>query len=389
MRITFMAHISIAEPIGAAVASDAATRPLVGVLGTRGFPDVQGGVERHCEELYTRLPSPESVVVFTRAPYNRNRPARSTHHGVRLQKVWSPTRTSLEAIAHSLAAVWRARTEGVRVLHVHAIGPGLVVPVARLLGLKVVFTHHGFDYTRQKWGRFARTALRLGEWCAVRFANEVLVVSREVQLSLRDRFGRESTFAPNGVEDPTPDAVDQPREEFAVMVARIVPEKGWHVLFDAVRIGTGIPHIVGIGAADHASAYSARIARESPETVEMLGALPHHEVLARLQRARVFVLPSSHEGLPIAVLEALACSTIVVASDIAPHREIITDGVNGFLFRTGDAGDLARALRQAWTLSADRRAEVAREGRATLDREYRWSRTVRAVAEAYARLLAA
>lgn len=65
-------------------------------------------------------------------------------------------------------------------MHVHAIGPGLVIPLLRVMGKKVVFTHHGPDYDRQKWGFVAKKILLLGERWAVRYANEVIVISEVI-----------------------------------------------------------------------------------------------------------------------------------------------------------------------------------------------------------------
>lgn len=65
-------------------------------------------------------------------------------------------------------------------MHIHAIGPALLTPMARLLGMKVVFTHHGPDYDRNKWGTAAKTILKLGERMGTKYANEVIVISEVI-----------------------------------------------------------------------------------------------------------------------------------------------------------------------------------------------------------------
>src|SRR5207245_7537994 len=122
---------------------------------------------------------------------------------------------------------------------------------------------------------------------------------------------------------------------YAIAVARLVPEKGWDVLFRALMASTRVRALVGVGGADHGSAYAGALLASPPASAMMLGPCSHDEVLSLVARARVFVLPSSHEGLPIALLEALALGTPVVASDIEPHREIIDHEDNGMHFRTG------------------------------------------------------
>jgi hypothetical protein len=73
------------------------------------------------------------------------------------------------------------------VLHIQAIGPALMAPLARLLGLHVVVTHHGPDYEREKWGRLARMALRAGEAWGMRFSDGRIVISQTIRKLVRDK----------------------------------------------------------------------------------------------------------------------------------------------------------------------------------------------------------
>src|SRR5690606_40029425 len=118
------------------------------------------------------------------------------------------------------------------ILHIHAVGPGLLSPLARILGLKVVTTHHGYDYDREKWGSMAKRVLRLGERLSVRTSNAAIAVSRDVMQTMKRRHGRELTHIPNGVSVSPAVAASDVLAEFGlecrryiVMVARIVPEK--------------------------------------------------------------------------------------------------------------------------------------------------------------------
>src|SRR5262245_24346384 len=114
------------------------------VLGTRGFPDVQGGIEKHCQDIYRRLVEMGCQVTgLARTPYVGNEPY--TYKGVNIEPLFSPRQKYLEAIAHTFLGVLKARLMGPDILHIHAIGPSLCVPLARLLGMKVVITHHGPD----------------------------------------------------------------------------------------------------------------------------------------------------------------------------------------------------------------------------------------------------
>ncbi len=355
---------------------------MIAVVGTRGFPNVQGGIERHCEELYSRLAARGvEIMVFTRSPYVPTAKRWSLWQGILLRKVWTPRQKSLEAIWHSVAALLLARLAGIKVIHIHATGPGLVVPLARLLGFQVVFTHHGRDYMRDKWSSLAKMVLRTGERWATRYAHQVLAVSHEMESWIRKQFDREAMYAPNGitVSERTREQVEKTLASFslqpqtyAVTVARLVPEKGIHDLLEAVAHSDEIPLLVVVGDADHRSTYAAKLKERLPGKVRFVGGQPHETTLDLVHGARFFSLPSYHEGLPIALLEALACRTPVVASNINPHREIITPGVHGWLTPPGDIPELQAALREAWAIDENQRRVLTKRGIDMIAERFSW-----------------
>ena len=168
------------------------------VTGTRGIPHIPGGVEKHCQELYPLIAKAgHEVILATRTPYVRERLVE--WHGVTLSHIYAPHKKSLEAIVHTFLALLKARRYHPDIVHIHAVGPALLVPVARLLGLKVVFTNHGPDYDREKWGGLAKGVLRLGEKLGGRWANEVIVISNVIRKIIQRRCGREANLIYNGV----------------------------------------------------------------------------------------------------------------------------------------------------------------------------------------------
>ena len=123
------------------------------VTGTRGIPSIQGGVETHCEELYPLMLSSGNIhiMLICRSAYISKEKRRINYKGIDLKTLYSPKSKSFEAIVHTFLTVLYAAYKRPDILHIHAIGPNLLTPLARLLGLKVVMTHHGPDYERQKW----------------------------------------------------------------------------------------------------------------------------------------------------------------------------------------------------------------------------------------------
>lgn len=355
-------------------------RPLrIAFLGLRGFPGVQGGVETHAEHLCPLLAELGcEVEVIVRSPYM---PAAkgAGWHGVRFVRVWSPRSRGLEAIVHTFLGVLVAAVRRPDVLHIQAIGPALMTPLARLLGLKVVVTHHGPDYDRQKWGRFARWALRLGERWGMRFSNARIVISQVIRDLVQEKHGVESALIPNGVTLPElPDSVGALTRfgllpgRYALLVSRLVPEKRHFDLLEAfAKAGLDGWKLVFVGAADHPDDYQRKlIAAARDAGVVMTGFQSGLALQELYAHAGLFVLPSSHEGLPIAMLEALSYGLPVLASDIPANLEVGLPA--NHYFPLGNKTILAERIT---TLAASPLNDKAREAQRTwVANRYDWRR---------------
>lgn len=159
------------------------------VTGTRGIPNVMGGVETHCEELFPRIAKMGfDVTVIRRSTYVHD--GLTEWKGVKLVDVDTPKKKAFEAIIHTWRAIWKAKSLHADIVHIQAIGPAMLTPLARLLGMKVVFTHHGPDYDRDKWGSAAKTMLKFGERMGCMFANDVVVISDVIRNIVKNKYGR-------------------------------------------------------------------------------------------------------------------------------------------------------------------------------------------------------
>lgn len=332
-------------------------RDKICVTGLRGFPDVMGGIEAHCENLYPRLRdvAPElDFVVLARSPYVGGHAY--VHRGIAVKPVPTVKSRHLETALHTFLSVLQARfAENATGIHIHAIGPCLFAPLARALGLRVIATHHGHDYERLKWGRLARTALRLGERLMVVASDQVICVSGATAELLRRKYPDRADrihHIPNGAAVPAAaeddDALltelgvaDTP---FILAVGRLVPEKGFHDLVAAFE-RTALPHkLLIVGAADHADSYSATLLRRASGRVRFAGRRSQRAVMALYARAALFVLPSYHEGHPIVALEALSAGAPILLSDIAANQEI--DLPPHHYFPVGDVASLRARLEE-------------------------------------------
>ena len=323
----------------------------VTMLGIRGFPDVQGGAEKHVEKLSCALTTlgceVEAIVRSGYADKTRRR-----WRGITLTPLWAPRISGFEAFAHSFLGVLRAAVARPDILHIHSIGPALFTPLARALGLRVIVTHHVLNYENDKWGPLARGILRVGESAAMKFANGRIAVSEGLARQMSGTYRVPIKAIPNGIDKPrmidstdTLAAFGLASGRYALSVARIDEQKRQLDLVAAyARLKSPSWKLALVGGADYSSGYAKAVADAARETpgVVMLGHQSGDALAELYSHAGVFVLPSSHEGQPIAVLEAASYGLSLILSDIAAHRELALPGAR--LVAVGDVAALADQL---------------------------------------------
>lgn len=327
------------------------------VTGTRGIPNIMGGVETHCEELFPRIAEKgEDVTIIRRKSYVRD--TQTQWKGVKLVDIETPKKKSFEAIIHTFRAINKAKRLGADILHIHAIGPALLVPYAKMLGMKVVFTHHGPDYDRDKWGFVAKTMLKLGERMGCKFADHVIVISDVIKKLIAERCGRTENvhLIYNGV--PKPEICEYSeyfnelgieKGKYILGMCRFVPEKHLHDLIDAYMLlkkANRIPENVRLvlaGDTDFEDDYSRALKQKAQkEGVVLTGFVRDKKLHSLLTNALCYSLPSSHEGLPIALLEAMSYNLPVVVSAIPANQEVGLDAA--CYHKVGDVKTLSEKI---------------------------------------------
>ncbi len=307
------------------------------VTGTRGIPNIMGGVETHCEELFPRIAAKDAdTTVIRRRSYVQD--TLTEWNGVKLVDINTPKKKSFEAIVHTFRAINKAKQLKADVLHIHAIGPALMIPYAKMLGMKVVFTHHGPDYDRDKWGKAAKTVLKLGERMGCKWADEVIVISNVIKNLIAQKYGRTKHvhLIYNGVPEPEICSYSEYFEKLGIEegkyilgMCRFVPEKNLHHLVEAYArlkqqgVVDDNVKLVLAGDSDFEDDYSLSLKQQAKEQgVVLTGFVKGKKLHSLLTSASVYCLPSSHEGLPIALLEAMSYRLPVVVSDIPANVEV-------------------------------------------------------------------
>ncbi len=365
------------------------------MIGQKGYPPIHGGIEKHVAELAARLPAlGVDVDIYSRPHYSQfNGPADLP--GVTVRRLPSIPTKHLDAISHTIVATVDVLFRQVDLVHYHALGPGLLAGIPRLLrGKPTIVTVHGLDWRRDKWGAFATRVLQAGESASVRLPAGTIVVSKALRAHYLAEHKRATTYIPNGIVPPVYREADLIRslgidKKFVLFVGRLVPEKGCHLLLEAWRkVPASVRQshqLVIAGDAGFTPSYVHDLKEQAPAGVKFLGYV-HGPVLDELfTNAEVLVLPSTLEGLSITLLEAMSYRRCCVVSDIAPNVEAA--GGQTVLFRSGDAGDLGVKL--AATLSDSAlRERLGLSGQIHAIEHYSWERVAQMTVDHYRELLA-
>ena len=359
------------------------------MIGQKGIPATYGGIERHVEEVGARLVDRgHSVRVYTRPHYTAET---GPYRG--MERVSRPSLHTkhLDTPSHTALATLDVLLHPVDLVHFHALGPSALCWAPRIRGTPTVVTLHGLDWEREKWGPLATYLLRHCEFPALHCPNRTVAVSRTLQRYFEEKYFIRPDYIPNGVND----AVLRPERglakwdlkagDYYLFVGRLTPEKGVHLLLDAfARLETGRKLVVA-GGSSFTDDYVEDLHRRAPAGAVFPGYVHGEDLETLYSHAYAVVLPSTLEGLSIALLEALSYTRCVLVSDIPENTEVVEDAAPSF--RTKSVDDLAAALRR---LDRDP-DEVRRYERLVAERlrdRFRWDTVVNQIESLYGEVLA-
>ena len=298
----------------------------VAVIGTRGFPGIQGVVEAHSYHLYTHMDD-VCVRLYRRRAYLTEQSAQ-TFPNVEYVDLPSTRVKGFEAVWHTLLSVLHILFHRPDVVHIHNIGPGMFAPLLRLMGLPVVLTYHSPNYEHAKWSAPARWLLRQCEKLSLRFSNRVIFVNKHQM----EKCGalEKSVFIPNGIDPVTRSESTMFLEQhgitpggYLLAVGRLTPEKGFEYLVQAANRLPQVEQVVIPGASDHDSAYREMLERlDTNKKIIFTGFTTGEDLRQLYSHARCFVLPSVNEGFPMVLLEAMAYGLPILCSDIPGTRQV-------------------------------------------------------------------
>lgn len=356
----------------------------IAMIGHKRIPSREGGVEIVVEELSTRLVKDGyQVDVYNRKGKNvqdksadkENRKIKN-YKGVRIITVPTINRKGIDALLYSILATLRALFGHYDVIHYHAEGSCAMLWLPHLFGIRTVATIHGLDWQRSKWGGIAAKYIKFGEKVAAKYADEIIVLSKNIEKYFLNTYNRNTVFIPNGVNKPTlrkakiiKEKYGLGKDEYILFLARIVPEKGLHYLIEAYKQINTDKKLVIAGGASHTNDYLNKIkemVKGNPNII-MTGFVQGLELEELYSNCYLYCLPSDIEGMPLSLLEAMSYGCRCLVSDIDENTQLIHDDF--MKFKKSDINDLKRALSR--NLKENRKKNYHYDE--ILDKYYNWN----------------
>ena len=321
----------------------------------------EGGVEIVVKELCTRMAQKGCEVTC----YNR-----SGHHvsgaeydsvdeteykGITQKYVPTIEKKGLAAVSSSFFAALCSAFGKYDVVHIHAEGPAFFSCLPKMLGKRVVVTIHGIDWQREKWqSGFGSKFIRQGEKNAVKYADEIIVLSKGVQEYFKETYGRETHFIPNGVNRPQIRKANLITEKFGLkkdsyilFLGRLVPEKGIRYLVEAFKNVKTDKKLVIAGGSSDTDSFMEELKElaKGDDRILFTGFVQGAMLDELYSNAYIYTLPSDLEGMPLSLLEAMSYGNCCLVSDIPECAEVVED--KALIFKKSDVEDLREKLQDA------------------------------------------
>ena len=356
----------------------------------------EGGIEIVVKELCTRMVRNGCTVTC----YNR-----SGHHvsgaeydnkteyeGICQKYVPTIEKKGLAAVSSSFFAAFYSAFGKYDVVHIHAEGPAFFAWLPKVCGKKVVVTIHGIDWQREKWkSGFGSKFIRQGEKNAVKYADEIIVLSKGVQDYFKNTYDRDTWFIPNGVNRPEIRKAELITQKFGLtensyilFLGRLVPEKGIRYLIEAFKNVCTDKKLVIAGGSSDTDSFMKELQESAKEDDRIiLTGFVQGKILDELySNAYIYTLPSDLEGMPLSLLEAMSYGNCCLVSDIPECTEVVED--KALIFKKSDIEDLKEKIQDA----CDHPEKVMKLKQQAADfvcKKYNWDEVVRETMKLYRR----
>ena len=276
------------------------------------------------------------------------------------------------------------------VIHIHAEGPAFFSFIPKLAGKKVIVTIHGLDWQREKWkSGFGSKFIHNGEKNAVKYADEIIVLSKNVQDYFLKEYNRRTNLIPNGVSVPihrTPKIISSmfslQKESYILFLGRLVPEKGIRYLIEAFKNVKTEKKLVIAGGSSDTNTFENEIKQlaSGDDRIIFTGFVQGQLLDELYSNAYLYVLPSDLEGMPLSLLEAMSYGNCCLVSDISECTEVVED--KAMVFKKSNVNDLQIKLQNACDNPNDV-SNIKKQAADFICKKYNWDDVVKETIKLY------
>ena len=356
----------------------------------------EGGIEIVVKELCTRMAkNGYTVTCYNRSGHHvsgAEYDKKTEYEGINQKCVPTIEKKGLAAVSSSFFAALYSAFGKYNIVHIHAEGPAFFSWLPKLLGKRVIVTVHGLDWQREKWkSGFGSKFIKQGEKNAVKYADEIIVLSKGVHDYFRNQYGRETRFIPNGVNRPEirkaeliTDKFGLTKDSYILFLGRLVPEKGIRYLIEAFKNVKTEKKLVIAGGSSDTDSFMKELKELAKDDKRIIfTGFVQGQILEELySNAYIYTLPSDLEGMPLSLLEAMSYGNCCLVSDIQECTEVVED--KALIFKKSNVQDLQNKLQEACD-RAEKIMELKQQAADYICKKYNWDDVVEETLKLYKR----
>jgi len=372
----------------------------IAVIGIRGIPATYGGIEKHCEMLYSIMVNHGfDVTVYARGYYFDKKI--SEYNGIKIKTIPIINIKGFETFFHSFITTILAIFSDADIIHFHAQGPTIFSWLPRIFAPEklIYFTCHGLDKDRAKWGKLAKFILTLGEIASAKFPHCKIGVSDDIKKYYESKYKIQMHKIFNGVLIPEPEKLNKSKRfniepnEYFMFVGRLVPEKAVETIIEAFKKVSTDKKLLIVGdsaGTDDYVKYLKDLA-SNDERIIFTSYVYGSELAELFTNALAYISSSKLEGLPLTILEAMSFSAPVILSDIPPHLEILNQGYNvGHSFEVNNIDSCKNSIEKMLSFSDNELKEMKKNAKQLVEDVFNWEKvslqTIKVFNETYEKL---
>lgn len=356
----------------------------------------EGGIEIVVKELCTRMAkNGYTVTCYNRSGHHvsgAEYDKKTEYEGINQKCVPTIEKKGLAAVSSSFFVALYSAFGKYNVVHIHAEGPAFFSWLPKLLGKRVIVTVHGLDWQREKWkSGFGSKFIKQGEKNAVKYADEIIVLSKGVHDYFRNQYGRETRFIPNGVNRPEirkaeliTDKFGLTKDSYILFLGRLVPEKGIRYLVEAFKNVKTEKKLVIAGGSSDTDSFMKELKELAKDDKRIIftGFVQGQMLEELYSNAYIYTLPSDLEGMPLSLLEAMSYGNCCLVSDIQECTEVVED--KALIFKKSNVQDLQNKLQEACDRT-EKVMELKQQAADYICKKYNWDDVVEETLKLYRR----